>query len=68
MKRSETKSLLVTGGFLLVLTFLIGAGLSPGIPSPEHASGPTLEHFSPDAQFMQYLEYRAQLENSSNCQ
>ena len=68
MKRSETKSLLVTGGFLFVLMFLIGAGLAPGIPSPDHASGSALEHFSPDAQFMQYLEYRAQLENSSHCQ
>jgi hypothetical protein len=68
MKRRETKSLLVTGGFLLILIFLIGAGLSPGIPSPEPISGPELEHASPDAQFVQYLEYRAQLENSSNCQ
>ena len=68
MKRSETKSLLVTGGFLLVLMFMIGAGLAPGIPSPEPTSVPAPEHLSPDAQFLQYLEYRAQLENSSNCQ
>ena len=69
MKKSETKNLLVTGCFLLVLVALIGAGLSPGLPAPEGgAPAPELEHYTPDAQFVQYLEYRAQLENSSNCQ
>jgi len=68
MKRSETKSLFVTGCFLIVLMFLIGAGLAPGNPAPEYAPAPEPDHYTPDAQFVQYLEYRAQLENSSNCQ
>jgi hypothetical protein len=67
MKRRETKNLLVTGGFLIVLTALIAAGLAPGSPAPEPVPAPDLESHQPDAQFAQYLEYRARLENSSNC-
>ena len=66
--KSETKNLLVTGGFLLVLIGLIGAGLSPGIPEPDAVPAPELEQYTPDAQFVQYLEYRTQLETSNNCQ
>jgi hypothetical protein len=36
--------------------------------SPQRADAPDLERYVPDAQFLQYLEYRAELENSSNCQ
>jgi hypothetical protein len=69
MKSRETKSLLVTGSFVLVLVLLIGAGLIQGPAEPEYAAGPQLEHHTPDAQFAQYLEYRARLENASaDCQ
>lgn len=67
MKR-DTKSLLVTGGFLIVLMALIAAGLAPGRSALEPVVTPDLDHYQPDAQFVQYLEYRAQLENNGNCQ
>jgi hypothetical protein len=68
MNRRDAKSLLVTGGFLIVLTSLIAAGLAPANRAPEPVLSPELEHYQPDAQFVQYLEYRAHLENSNNCQ
>ena len=67
MKR-DTKSLLVTGGFVIVLMALIAAGLAPGSSALESVVAPDPEHYQPDAQFAQYLEYRAQLENNGNCQ
>jgi hypothetical protein len=66
MKSRETKSLLVTGGFVLVLMLLIGAGLTQGGPESDYATGPALEQHTPDAQFVQYLEHRARLESGSN--
>lgn len=68
MKRRDTKSLLVTGGFIVVLMALIAAGLAPGSSALEPVVVPHPDSLQPDAQFVQYLEYRAQLENSSNCQ
>jgi hypothetical protein len=65
MKQSETKNLLVTGCFLLVLMALIGAGIYPGNPAPERVPAPELDQYTSDAQFVQYLEYRAQLETST---
>ena len=68
MKQRETKSLLVTGSFLIILMVLIAAGAAPGSPAVEQVAAAELEHYVPDAQFVQYLEHRARLENSSNCQ
>jgi len=67
MKR-ETKSLLVTGCFLAILLALIGAGLVPMNPEPDHPFPAEVERRVSDAQFSQYLEYRARLENSIDCQ
>jgi hypothetical protein len=53
---------------------LIAAGLAPVIPVVEAyqadraAVAPAPDRYGPDAQFVQYLEYRVRLENSSNCQ
>ena len=69
MTRHESKSLLVTAFFLMVLMTLIGAGLLPGSPEPEQVVARGPEHYVPDVQFLQYLEYRARLEQGGmNCQ
>ena len=70
MKQRDRRSLLVTGAFVVVLTALIAAGLAPVVPALEQAAAPAQppEHYGPDAQFVQYLEYRVRLENSSSCQ
>ena len=67
MKSRETKSLLVTGCFLAVLIAMLFAGFVSVSPPVEEAAAASLDQYVPDAQFVQYLEYRARLENSSNC-
>ena len=72
MKQRDRRSLLVTGAFVVVLIALIAVGLAPVVPVLEQAAAaappPPAERYGPDAQFVQYLEYRVHLENSSNCQ
>ena len=60
---------MVTGSFLFVLLTLIATGIGPLGSWPQGADAPDhLERHGPDAQFLQYLEDRVELENSSNCQ
>ena len=70
MKQREARSWVVTGSFLFVLWAFTAAGFAPTAPAlqPQRDAGPDLEHYVPDAQFRQYLEYRVALENGSNCQ
>jgi len=68
MKRRETRSLVATGCFLAGVLALIAAGVSPVGSRPQPAVAPDLERHVADAQFGQYLAYRVQLENSSNCE
>ena len=68
MKRREFRSVVVTGFFLAVLAALIAAGIAPGIPEAEQLAAPEAERdYVPYSQFLQYLEYRARLENGSSC-
>ena len=68
MKPRERKNLLVTGFFLLILMALITAGIAPVSQAPEDSTVPSPERYAADSQFAQYLAYRVDLENSSNCQ
>jgi hypothetical protein len=51
-----------------MLMLLIAAGLFPADPAPPHSVAPDPERHIPDAQFVQYLEYRARLESGIDCQ
>ena len=68
MKQCEISSLVVTCCFLGVLLAFVAVGVSPVDPAVEPVASPGLERYGADAQFLQYLEYRVVLENSSNCQ
>jgi membrane-associated PAP2 superfamily phosphatase len=68
MKQRETRGLAVTGCFLAVLLALIAAGMSPIEAGVAPVDSAELERYGADAQFLQYLEYRVALENSSHCQ
>ena len=68
MKRRETRSLAVTGAFVAILMALIAAEVATGSPRLEQVVTVAVERHVPDAQFVEYLEYRARLESSSNCQ
>ena len=67
MKERQTRSL-VTGCLLVIVLVLIAAGVAPAGSGREHAAQPVFDHYVPDAQFAQYLQYRVHLENASNCQ
>jgi hypothetical protein len=69
MKQREAGSWVITGSFLFVLFTLIATGIGPLGSRPQRADAPDdIARHGPDAQFLQYLEYRVELENSSNCQ
>jgi di/tripeptidase len=53
---------------LAVLLALIAAGMSPIEAGVAPVDSAELERYGADAQFLQYLEYRVALENSSHCQ
>ena len=68
MKTRETRSVTVTGCLLAVLLAFIAAGFAPSGAGEEPRARSELDPYVGDAQFAQYLEYRARLDTSTNCQ
>ena len=61
MTRRETRSLVVTGAFVAILMALIAGGAATGNPGLDQLAATEVEQHVPDAQFVEYLEYRARL-------
>ena len=68
MKTRETRSLMATGCFVAVLLAFTGAGLAPAGAGEDPVARTEPDRYVPDAQFAQYLEYRARLDTSTDCQ
>ena len=69
MMQRETTSWVASGFFLAALLAFIAAGLAPaGSGGEEPVAHAEPDRYVPDAQFAQYLEYRARLDTSSDCQ
>ena len=68
MTRRETRSVVVTGAFVALVMALIAGGVATGNPGLDLVAAAEVEQNVPDAQFVEYLAYRARLESSSNCQ